>query len=118
MLASDKNICKGIKDNACKHAKDDSWGVGETCACLGFNSKDDAAEDAIEFPAPWGQHKPRNDNHTNEDGSAKDIIDALEEGNKASKKYTEVSSPFTQPCSILFQYFKPHILYQHNLLLQ
>jgi hypothetical protein len=40
MLASDKNICKGVKDNACgKKTKNDSWGVGETCACLGFGKK-------------------------------------------------------------------------------
>jgi hypothetical protein len=39
MLASAKNICKELKDNACKKAKDDSWGVGETCACLGFGKK-------------------------------------------------------------------------------
>jgi hypothetical protein len=77
MLDKDSKMCKELQNEICgkksKKSKDSS-GFGATCECLGFNSKDDAAED---------------------------IIEALGEKNKESKTYYDVSSLFFLPCIIL-----------------
>jgi hypothetical protein len=77
MLDKDSKICKDLEKDICgkKNKKNkDSSGFGATCACLGFNSKDDAA---------------------------KDIIEALGEKNRESKTYYHVSSPFFLQCIML-----------------
>jgi hypothetical protein len=85
MLDKDSKICKDLGKDICGKKKNmnmnmnlkknkDSSGFGATCECLGFNSKDYAAED---------------------------IIEALGEKNRESKTYYHVSSPFFLQCIML-----------------